>query len=150
MKRVYLILAIFLFGACSPQKNKLIMVFDNVSGITDKSEIKMNGVVVGSVYKMSLLDMGVLVKASIEKEVRIPINSKASVVMPFLGNSFIDIVPSDNKNYLSPQDTLRGVYFEEKILDKLTSDTTKKRKIQDALEKLKEGIDSIIKSNKSN
>lgn len=148
MNRIIIIVSCFLLCQCASKQKELHIKFDNVEGLVEGSEVKINGVVVGVVKKMSLTDNNILVTTRLEKDVVIKKESTATILKPLVGNEFVSLELSQNAALLSDMDTLIGKYKEEKVFEKLSADTATQRKIKDALEKIKTGIEDLIKAKK--
>ncbi len=77
--------------------------FNNVDGIEVGSDIKISGVKVGVVTEKSLdyETYRAILKFSIDKAVKIPLDSNAAVVSSgLLGGKYIDIRPGSEENYI--------------------------------------------------
>ena len=72
-----------LFAACSHKnKNRLSVLFDNVSNLEKGADVKLHGITIGEVTNMELSEDSVLVDIKLEKEQKIPIGSKFSIFNP--------------------------------------------------------------------
>jgi phospholipid/cholesterol/gamma-HCH transport system substrate-binding protein len=90
---VFLATAIFLLGDFSFKKHYNIdVVFKEVAGLADKSNVRLNGVEVGKVKKVYIDQDKVVVKISIESGVIIYKNSKFSIgSTSIIGSKFLQI-----------------------------------------------------------
>ncbi|MEO6610832.1 MAG: MCE family protein [Chitinophagaceae bacterium] len=138
-----------LLQACSSQKKEnLIIVFDRVDNLNTKSEVKIHGIDVGEVSGLKLIDTGVLVKIRLSEKRQIPAGSTFSIINPMIGASYIDIEPSKEPTFLTVKDTVSGKYNERGLLDNLMTDSVNRKKIQEAVEKIAEGLKELAKSKK--
>ena len=61
--------------SCRQNNYKLYIIFDNVSGLTTKSEIATNGLKIGTVDKLEIFKNKVLATTTIDQSVKIPRHS---------------------------------------------------------------------------
>ncbi len=111
-KRVCLILTIitFLHLSCGEwNAYKLYLIFDNVDGLTTKSEIKINGFTVGSIDKIELYKTKVLVGVTINRSITIPKHSVFELQnADLLGNKIINIKLDNSTAKYYNNDTIEG------------------------------------------
>jgi ABC-type transporter Mla subunit MlaD len=152
MKTLFLEISVFMclfFGAClGNKKNKLAIIFDRVDNLEIGSSQKIHGIDIGKVSNLKLIDTGVLVKISLSNKRVIPIGSKFSIINPMIGVTYIDIEPSTSNTFLTPKDTVTGKYGEKGLLDNLVSDSTTRKKMKEAYNKIAEGIKELIEAKK--
>ncbi len=72
--------------------------YDRIAGVREGTEVRLAGVWVGNVAKVDLTNRneparGVTVEMQIDKDFDIPENWVANVVMPLMGQAFINIMP---------------------------------------------------------
>jgi phospholipid/cholesterol/gamma-HCH transport system substrate-binding protein len=96
-------------------------VYSNVSGIVKSSQVTINGMKVGQVEEIRMLNAGdpskILVTFSMVGEVKVPKGSEATIIsLDLLGTKVIDIALSNNQEILQKGDTLIG-----KIEESLTT-----------------------------
>ena len=131
---------IFFLVCCSKEsKNRLNILFDNAEGLKIGSIVKLRGVKIGEVTKMTLLGDSVLVSVDLSNDKKIPINSKFSIVNSIIGVCTIIIEPSDEKKIMNHTDTASGSYSEKGILDTFLSDSANKKNVKDF-------IDTVVNS----
>lgn len=109
--------AIFAISDISCKKNTYAIKinFENVQGLETGSPVRYRGVEVGEISSIGMSQTNVAVVARIGEDVLIPKNSKFMISkLGMLGESYIEIVPSDNKEYIG-----QGA-----VVDGLTPDTT--------------------------
>ena len=136
-----------LLQACSYQKkDNLIIVFDRVDNLNTKSAVKIHGIDVGEVSSLKLIDTGVMVSIKLSGKRQIPAGSTFSIINPMIGAAYIDIEPSKESVFLTANDTMSGKYGERGLLDNLMTDSVSRKKIQEALGKIAEGLRELAKS----
>jgi phospholipid/cholesterol/gamma-HCH transport system substrate-binding protein len=86
----------------------ITMVFPTVEGLKKNSQLELAGVQVGSVKDITLnRDYTAVVTAAIYDEIRVPIDSTASIATKgILGDKIIIIRPGTSKNTLEPEGNL--------------------------------------------
>ncbi len=102
----------YMFFALSPdvfyRKNKknYYTLVDNASGIVAKTSIKTNGVTIGKVLDVKLLDSATRIEMEIEGQVKIPTGSEAVIKEKgLLGDVFLEIIRGkDTGQYLHDGD----------------------------------------------
>jgi len=143
------VLIFFVVFACKEQNNYDINVmFSRVDNVVIGSEVKLNGLDIGSVSKMKMIKDSILVRVTIDKKIKIPTGSLFQISSPFIGSAYVYVTPSTNKFFISNNDTISGVYEKTNLLDEITKDSITKKKVMDAVEKIKEGFDDLIKARK--
>ena len=102
-------------------------VFEDVSGLTEGADVKINGIKVGIVKKLKLNTENYSAKAEliIKNEYKIPEDSSLSISTDgLMGNKFISISIGYSDKYLEPnneiEDTKSSVNL-EKIIDKVVA-----------------------------
>lgn len=141
-------LQIFLISCIKKKNADLNVVFDRVDNIVVGSEVKMNGYTVGKVNGLKLLNNGVLVGIKLTEKIHISSGSEFFISSPLVGASSVNIKPSSTKSYLSNKDTVPGKFEEKGLLDSFISDSANRKKIQDALTKIAEGIKELLEARK--
>jgi phospholipid/cholesterol/gamma-HCH transport system substrate-binding protein len=88
-----------IFGKRGEQQ--LIIIFNRVSGVSEKSNVKMAGVDIGKVRSIELEGRKAKVTIDLDEGVKIPVDSVASIRSSgLLGEKFIDINPGESDTYL--------------------------------------------------
>ncbi len=85
--------------------------FDDVSQLVNSSPIYLNGYKAGNVQSINYDYNNVnniIVEMSIDKRLRIPVGSTAKISTHMLGSAEIGIIFSDNNEFYSPGDTIKG------------------------------------------
>lgn len=114
MRKLLFIASFILFQSCTLEKKyRLNIKYDNIEGLTKKSNVESKGMEIGSVEKMQLVKDGVIVTVAINNSVVIP--KKSSFFLKekgLLGDKFIDVVfdSISNENY-KENDTVNGVLY---------------------------------------
>lgn len=92
--------------------NEYMVVFNDVTGLTISSPVTLNGVQVGLVSSMELDENNqsqVIVYLNMNKNLRIPKNSKINMDVSMLGSSTLILEPNtQSQDYISTQDTIAG------------------------------------------
>jgi ABC-type transporter Mla subunit MlaD len=93
----FIILTTLLSTSCnffSSDEYNLIVKFNNGDGLTTDSKVKLNGVIVGKVKSITLgEDNRVMTTISLNKEHRLPSDSRVTLTRDLLGLSAIEIKP---------------------------------------------------------
>lgn len=145
MKNVilYFFILLFLFCCTKNKKPDMLLIVDRVDNLNTNSEVKINGLVVGRVIGMKLLDNGILVSIHFAKPTNISVDSDFRIIAPLVGSAYVSITLGNEKTFLTNKDTARGIHDFTKPLDNLLSDSTTKKKINDFLDKIINGFDSL-------
>ena len=111
MKKIVFGIVLIILQSCNSKKSyELNVTFPNVEGLTTKSNVQSNGLEIGYVKKMKLINDGVLVTVAIEDSVKIPENSTFLLKEPgLMGDKCIDVVlnKTSKVNY-KENDTIKG------------------------------------------
>ena len=130
----------FLKGNNVFSKNKrLYAIFSDIGSLDKSNAVKIKGLQVGSVYAIDATSKnldGIAITINWTKDINIPVNSSASIVAPFVGSPYINIVMGDSKQYLKNKDTL-NTKKTPGILGDLTS------QVNPTLAKTRTAIDSL-------
>ncbi len=97
--------------------------FDDVSGLTNGSDVKLNGIKVGIVKSLKLNDdYQAKVELLIHNKIKIPSDSSVSVTTDgIMGNKFVAITAGFSENKLKPNEEIeitRSSVNLEKLIDK--------------------------------
>jgi ABC-type transporter Mla subunit MlaD len=139
-------LVIIIFCSCQKENKNLVVLFDNVAGLTDGSEVYRKGISIGRVTKMQLIKNKVLVEINLKDSIIIPIGSRFIINPSLMGPSHITIEPSLAGKYLTNKDTVIGQLENDNRLDDIGYDSAKRAKIQKSIKKIGEGFQEIIKT----
>ena len=136
-----LILALF---SCRRYNNKLIILFDNVEGLENGSDVYYKGIKVGQVTHLDLFQDKVVADIKLKDSIRIPVDSRFIINPSFIGSAHITIEPSAQTAFLSSKDTVNGEYSRKQLLDDFVADSARRRKVQESFDKIGEGIKGLI------
>ena len=88
-------------------ETQLIVRFNRVSGVSEKSHVKMAGVDIGKVHSIELEGRKAKVTINLDKGIRVPIDSVASIRSAgLLGEKFIEISPGESAAFVENGTTL--------------------------------------------
>lgn len=130
-------------------------VFDTVSGLDEKSVVKMAGVPIGKVVSIRLENGKAKVRMSIKEDVDIPADSTISLASEgLLGEKYIEIIPGEEKEkVIQPESVLSkstpGANFDE-FVRKITIMADDIKKVTESLaealgeEEGKESLKAIV------
>jgi phospholipid/cholesterol/gamma-HCH transport system substrate-binding protein len=122
------------------KKRKLIYaVFPNLGGISRANEVKINGYLIGTVYKLNKKDRNAdefIVSINVTEEINIPKDSKAIISSPLVGSWYINIEKGHDTAFLKIGDTLRSKK-DIGILDDM------KAQLTPTLEKVRGSLDTL-------
>lgn len=132
-------------------KRKLIYaVFPNLGGLSRSNEVKVNGYLIGTVYKLAKKDKNAnqfIVAINITEEVNIPVDSKAILSSPLVGSWYINIEKGESTSFLNIGDTLQSKE-DKSIMDDVKAELTptlqKVRGSLDTLNILINNVNSVI------
>jgi phospholipid/cholesterol/gamma-HCH transport system substrate-binding protein len=130
----------FLKGKDLFSKSKRIYaVFSDLGSLSKSNEVKINGYVIGSVYKLDAQDKnvnGIVATITLTKDVNIPRDSKAYISAPLVGSSFLIIEKGKDTSYLQSGDTL-ATRIDNSILDDV------KAQLNPTLAKVRNSLDTL-------
>jgi phospholipid/cholesterol/gamma-HCH transport system substrate-binding protein len=122
------------------KKRKLIYaVFPNLGGLSRSNEVKVNGYLIGTVYKLNKKDKNAdqfIVSINVTEEVNIPKDSKAIISSPLVGSWYINIEKGQDTAFLKIGDTLQSK-LDKSILDDV------KAQLTPTLEKVRGSLDTL-------
>jgi ABC-type transporter Mla subunit MlaD len=136
------------FVGCFSNKDKYTISFDRVDGLQVGSTVLNRGLNIGKVTHIDLFGNRILVDIELNDRTKIPEQSIFLVRENLLGSSYVDIEYSDRIKLLNSKDTILGMYQKQAIMDNIISDTTKRKKIENSLEKIANGIGELIETTK--
>lgn len=93
-------------------KTEYYAIYPEVKNLSESNPVRINGVKVGVVkdikFPLARGDNRVLVVISMEKDIPIPQNSVAKIESDLLGSNMINLILSENENYIDVGDTLNA------------------------------------------
>ncbi len=141
----------FLKGKDIFQKKRLIYaVFNDLGGLSNSNEVKVNGYVIGKVYNLNKKDKNlseIVATINLTEEVNIPRDSKAIITSPLVGSYYINIVKGKTTDYLKPGDTLQSsldIGILDDVKAQLTPTLTKVRSTLDSLNAVFGSINGVL------
>ena len=120
-------------------KKLIYAVFPNLGGLSRSNEVKVNGYLIGTVYKMAKKDKNAdqfIVSINLNEEVNIPKDSKAIISSPLVGSWYINIEKGKDNDFLKIGDTLQSK-LDMGILDDV------KAQLTPTLEKVRGSLDTL-------
>jgi phospholipid/cholesterol/gamma-HCH transport system substrate-binding protein len=138
------------------KSKKIYAVFTDLGSLAKSNEVKINGYVIGNIYKLDAKDKnvtGIVATINLTREINIPKDSKAYISTPLVGSSYLIIEKGTDSNYLEPgnpkNDTLK-TRTDNGILDdvkaQLTPTLSKVRNSLDSLNMLIGNINGVLSS----
>lgn len=121
------------------RSTKIYAVFDKLGSLAKANEVKINGLVIGTVYEMQEVDKnvsGIKVTISLSRDINIPTNSVAYITSSLVGTSSIVIEKGNATTYLKNGDVL-NTRIDEGLLGGLTAE------VSPTLSKLRNTLDSL-------
>ena len=134
------------------KSKKIYAVFKDLGSLSKSNEVKVNGYVIGNVYRLDAKDKnmsGIVATISLSQEVNIPKDSKAMISSPLVGASYIIIEKGKSEEFLSPGDTLLTIVdigLLDDVKAQLTPTLTKVRATLDSLNNVFGGINGVLNS----
>lgn len=125
------------------RSKSIYAVFSDLGPLAKSNEVKINGYVIGKVYKLTAKDKnitGVIATINLTEDVNIPDDSKAYISSPLVGSSFIAIEKGNSTSYLKPNDPLHDTLktrTDNGILDDV------KAQLNPTLNKVRNSLDSL-------
>ncbi|OFX20707.1 MAG: hypothetical protein A2041_01555 [Bacteroidetes bacterium GWA2_31_9b] len=124
--------------------NYYYAVYSHIDGLEDASPVLLNGYKVGVVEQIKFHKYqrgNMVVRFSVEKDIKVPVNSIASIEpASLIAGKIINIKFSDSEKYCEKGDTLTGIVE----IDMLTSLSNELIPIKDKAERLIESMDSVL------
>jgi ABC-type transporter Mla subunit MlaD len=142
------VLTISLFACSQDDKSKITVLFDRVDKVEKGGDVFLKGISVGEVTRLELFGDSILVDIKLAEKIKIPVDSKFIIYPTILGSSYISIERSDKTVFLTNKDTARGYYLQKALLDGIISDSTKREKIQESLDKIGRGIKELVEASR--
>lgn len=141
----------FLKGRDIFKKKVLIYaVFNDLGGLNVSNEVKVNGYVIGNVYKLNKKDKYVdriVATINLKEDVLIPKDSKAIITSPLVGSYYINIVKGKKSAYLESGDTLESsvdVGILDDVRAQLTPTLSKVRNTLDSLNTVFSSVNGVL------
>jgi ABC-type transporter Mla subunit MlaD len=144
--RLLLIAGLFFCLIACKQQTRIAVVFGSVDELQVGNSVLHNGIEIGKVDDLSLYHDSVLASIQLNEKVRIPAGSTFRYEHALLGAPTIHVDYSNKQQYLSVADTCIGQYQKKQLLDHLLSDSSKREKIQQSLDKIGEGLSELAKA----
>ncbi len=127
--------------------NTYFVVYKNVDGIVKSTQVTINGLMVGQISDITMLNRGdaskILVTMMINSDIKLPKQTKATIIgTDLLGTKVISLTLSNNIAYLNNKDTLdAGV--EESLTSTISNIVTP---LKDRSEQVLFTLDRVLKS----
>ena len=137
-----------LFACSQDDKSKVTVLFDRVDKVEKGGDVFLKGISVGEVTHLELFGDSVLVDIKLADTIKIPVDSKFIIYPSILGSSNISIERSEKTVFLTNKDTARGYYYKKGLFDAMVSDSTKREKIQQSLDKIGRGIKELVEASR--
>ncbi len=121
------------------KSRKIYAVFSDLGGLSTSNEVKVNGYVIGTVYRIEKKDKDlneIVATINLKDFVNIPKDSKAIITSPLVGSWYINIEKGKDSHFLEVGDTL-GSRVDVGILDDV------KAQLNPVLGKVKTTLDSL-------
>lgn len=121
------------------KSTKIYAVFSDLGGLSTSNEVKVNGYVIGTVYKIQKKDANlneIVATINLKDFVNIPRDSKAIITSPLVGSWYINIEKGRDSVFLAVGDTLKS-RVDVGILDDV------KAQLNPVLNKVKSTLDSL-------
>ncbi|MFN8290743.1 MAG: MCE family protein [Chitinophagaceae bacterium] len=142
------ILTLSIFACSKDNKSKVTVLFDRVDNIEKGSKVYLKGIPVGEVTHLELFGDSVLADINLADTIKIPTDSKFIINPSLIGSAHITIEPSNKTTFLTTKDTASGFYLQKSLLDDMISDSARREKMQQSLDKIGEGIKELIESSR--
>jgi len=119
-------------------------VYNNIDGLEEASPVYISGFKVGVIESIKLCKTNtnkIIVKFSVEEDIKLPVNTKA-IIYPatLLAGKAIKLELSDSEEYYSNKDTIPGV-LEQDIVSNLSNELLP---VKNKIEDLVVSIDSVL------
>ncbi|MDF2193468.1 MlaD family protein [Paraflavitalea sp. CAU 1676] len=137
------------FFGCRTDNPTITILFDKVDVLQVGAKVYCQGKPVGEVIDLDEVQHKIAVKIQLEEGARIPIGSTFVLNPSLLGSADISIEPSSDPTYILSKDTVLGEFNQNALFDNLTTDTAKRKKINESIKKIKEGMKGIIEASKN-
>lgn len=136
----YLYIVLLFLTSCSNNENKLVVVFDEASSISEGNRVFLKGQEIGVIKNVGLNSKyEVCATVNLIDDIKLPKDSKFRITNFSLFENGIEVVLGISKQMLSNNDSVRGTFGEtlnfEDVLDDVTKaiDNSKPVKNQDSL-----------------
>jgi phospholipid/cholesterol/gamma-HCH transport system substrate-binding protein len=127
--------------------NTYFVVYKNVDGIVKSTQITINGLMVGQITDITMLNKGdaskILVTMMVSSDIKLPKQSKATIISTdLLGTKVISLTLSNNAEFLVNNDTLTSG-IEESLTSAISGIVSP---LKDKSEKVLVTLDHVLKS----
>src|SRR5688572_20308250 len=123
-RNIFFLIIISILLACNGDSFNLHVKYIETPGLNTESEVFCQGVKIGKVEAINLINDSVLVSIKFNEEVKIPINSRFQFYsIDLLGTKGIQITKSNESEYYKNNDTIQGI--KAKTLQESVDDTMK-------------------------
>ncbi len=144
MRKIASYLLIFVFFSCNSSKTELVLSTTNVEGLSESSNVVLNGLKIGEIERFNLKKNKVYINASLKNKVKIPTDSKFRIFSASLfGSKNIDVAFGKGTQFFKSGDTI--VLLPKKMMLEKKIDTIEKI-VLDAIQK----TISVIKNDSIN
>jgi ABC-type transporter Mla subunit MlaD len=145
-KLLFGLLLIMSIVGCFSKQNSYKISFERVDGLQEGSIVFNKGFKIGKVTNIDLFANNFLVEVKLNENVKIPEQSMFLIKESVFSASCVEVEYSDSRNLLSTKDTVLGKYQKQAILDNIISDTTKRKEIENSLNKIANGVGDLIET----
>ena len=95
----------------NPSENYLFINFNNTSGLEIGDEVTVNGVRKGNVEEIKVDDQSVIVKISLDNDVKLKEDAKFGISMlDLMGGKKVEILPGTSANFLDISKVQKGIF----------------------------------------
>jgi hypothetical protein len=132
--------------SCRSDKSYTVIVND-VNGLELGSQVVYEGLPIGRISDMDLYNDSVAVDFILERDIKIPLNSKFHVESRLLGSATLVLEKSNIKSFATAADTFRGSRYMD-TAKYSGSDSVRKVKREKALQKIVQGFTELLEASK--
>ncbi len=119
---------------------------DNVTGLQKGSDVLLNGIPVGEVSRMDMLDNSkIAVTVSLNRDIKVPLGSAFVLQTSLIGASKLILERSNSSIVATKADTLPGSFDTASSMN-LFLDSTKNKRVRKAFKKIIEGFQELLDS----
>jgi ABC-type transporter Mla subunit MlaD len=117
-----------------------------VEGLKEGADVYYKGIMVGKVTHLDLFNRKIIANIRLQDSIRIPVGSRFIINPSVFGAAHITIEPTSTSAFLSSEDTVKGEYTRQQLYDDIVADTSRRRKVQESVEKIGEGIKGLFEA----
>jgi phospholipid/cholesterol/gamma-HCH transport system substrate-binding protein len=138
------------------KSKKFYAVFNDLGGLSRSNEVKVNGYVIGNVYKLNKKDRNLdefIATINLTEEINLPRDSKAIITSPLVGSWYVNIEKGKDSVFLKPGDTLKSkldIGILDDVKAQLTPTLTKVRATLDSLNTVFGKVNGMLNSEAKN